>query len=268
MTRDVPACVIRATRHSSGRCSPCPGAATSLESAPREAVTSSGKVCPSGCRGPAGASGTSVAPRAAGAPSRLRHQDGEGRRPAGASDQEEPTKRLADRTHSSNPTANVNIPAREHHTHQMRGSHVACRERNTPGPVRSACRCASAPRGLGGPPPRMTLRAGRPVQMQAVHHVSPGRRQTVIRLVAHRRARSRVQAGTIMSTTQPQHDSSAHRTDRGHAIETRAARKTPALIAHLAAVVAVAVTAFVVDDDGENTADPFGAGQTPALSPS
>ena len=64
-----------------------------------------------------------------------------------------------------------------------------------------------------------------------------------------------------MSTTQQQHDTTTHRTDRGHAIETRAARKTTELIAYLAAVLAVAVTALVVGDDGENTADPFSAEQ-------
>jgi hypothetical protein len=62
-----------------------------------------------------------------------------------------------------------------------------------------------------------------------------------------------------VSTTQ-QHETT-HRTDRGHSIETRAARKTTELIAYLAAVVAVVVTAFVVGDDGENTADPFSAEQ-------
>ena len=65
-----------------------------------------------------------------------------------------------------------------------------------------------------------------------------------------------------MSTTQQQqHDTTAHRTDRIHAIETRAARKTTELMAYLAAVVAVAVTALVVGDDGDNTADPFSAEQ-------
>lgn len=64
-----------------------------------------------------------------------------------------------------------------------------------------------------------------------------------------------------MSTTQQQHDTTTHRTDRSHGIETRAARKTTELIAYLAAVVAVAITALVVGDDGENTADPFSAEQ-------
>ena len=63
-----------------------------------------------------------------------------------------------------------------------------------------------------------------------------------------------------MSTTQQQHDTT-HRTERTHSIETRPARKTTELIAYVAAVLAVAVTAFVVGDDGENTADPFSAEQ-------
>ncbi len=64
-----------------------------------------------------------------------------------------------------------------------------------------------------------------------------------------------------MSTTQQHNDTTAHRTDRSHGIETRLARKTTELIAYIAAVLAVAVTAFVVGDDGENTADPFSAEQ-------
>jgi hypothetical protein len=64
-----------------------------------------------------------------------------------------------------------------------------------------------------------------------------------------------------LSTTTQHHDTTAHRTDRSHGIETRPARKTTELIAYLAAVLAVAVTAFVVGDDGENTADPFSAEQ-------
>ena len=63
-----------------------------------------------------------------------------------------------------------------------------------------------------------------------------------------------------MSTTQQHHDTT-HRTERTHSIETRPARKTTELIAYVAAVLAVAVTAFVVGDDGENTADPFSAEQ-------
>ena len=63
-----------------------------------------------------------------------------------------------------------------------------------------------------------------------------------------------------MSTTQ-QHDVTTHHNDREHGIETRAARKTTELIAYLAAVLAVVVTAFVVGDDGDNTVDPFSAEQ-------
>jgi hypothetical protein len=64
-----------------------------------------------------------------------------------------------------------------------------------------------------------------------------------------------------LSTTTQHHDTTPHHADRSHGIETRPARKTTELIAYVAAVLAVAVTAFVVGDDGENTADPFSAEQ-------
>ena len=51
------------------------------------------------------------------------------------------------------------------------------------------------------------------------------------------------------------------RSIRNHAVETRPARKTTELIAYVAAVLAVAITAIVVSDDGNNTADPFSAEQ-------
>ena len=51
------------------------------------------------------------------------------------------------------------------------------------------------------------------------------------------------------------------RSVRHQANETRPARKTTELIAYLATVLAVAVTALMVGDDGENTADPFSAEQ-------
>ena len=50
-------------------------------------------------------------------------------------------------------------------------------------------------------------------------------------------------------------------THRSHLVETRPARKTTELIAYVAAVVAVAVTALLVGDDGNNTEDPFNAEQ-------
>lgn len=63
-----------------------------------------------------------------------------------------------------------------------------------------------------------------------------------------------------MATTT--HDNvTTHQGTRAHGIETRPARKTTELIAYVAAVLAVAVAAFVVGDDGENTADPFSAEQ-------
>ena len=47
---------------------------------------------------------------------------------------------------------------------------------------------------------------------------------------------------------------------RGEATETKAAIKTTELIAYLACVVAIIITAVVVDGDA-NTADPFNAEQ-------
>jgi hypothetical protein len=63
-----------------------------------------------------------------------------------------------------------------------------------------------------------------------------------------------------LSTTQNL-DTTSHHTERNHGAETRPARKTTELIAYVAAVLAVAVTALVVGDDGENTTDPFSAEQ-------
>lgn len=51
------------------------------------------------------------------------------------------------------------------------------------------------------------------------------------------------------------------RSVRRQATETRPARKTTELIAYVATVLAVALTALVVGDDGENTVDPFSAEQ-------
>jgi hypothetical protein len=56
-------------------------------------------------------------------------------------------------------------------------------------------------------------------------------------------------------------DTNTHRPARFHTDETRPARKTTELIAYVAAVLAVAITALVVGNDGENTADPFSAEQ-------
>ena len=64
-----------------------------------------------------------------------------------------------------------------------------------------------------------------------------------------------------MSTTQQHNETTTHRADRGHGIETRPARKTTELMAYVGAVLAVIVTALVVGDDGNNTADPFSAEQ-------
>jgi hypothetical protein len=67
--------------------------------------------------------------------------------------------------------------------------------------------------------------------------------------------------GNTLSTTQQHHDTTTHHTERSHGIETRPARKTTELIAYVAAVLAVTLTAFVVGDDGENTVDPFSAAE-------
>lgn len=48
---------------------------------------------------------------------------------------------------------------------------------------------------------------------------------------------------------------------REHGTETRRASKTTELMAYVAAVLAVAITALMVGDDGENTVDPFSAEQ-------
>lgn len=67
-----------------------------------------------------------------------------------------------------------------------------------------------------------------------------------------------------MSTTTQHPDTtrdnvSTHQGTRDHGTETRPASKTTELIAYVAAVLAVIVTAFVVGDNGDNTADPFSA---------
>ena len=62
-----------------------------------------------------------------------------------------------------------------------------------------------------------------------------------------------------MSNTK--HNDTNHRTDRDYPSETRPARKTTELIAYVATVLAVAITALVVGDDGDNSADPFSAEQ-------
>jgi hypothetical protein len=47
--------------------------------------------------------------------------------------------------------------------------------------------------------------------------------------------------------------------DHARYSETRPAMKTTEFMAYVAAVLVTVVTAFVVNDDGENTADPFSA---------
>lgn len=63
-----------------------------------------------------------------------------------------------------------------------------------------------------------------------------------------------------MSTTTQNHDTTRDRvTTRDHVSETRPATKTTEFMAYLATVFAIIVTAFLVGDDGDNTADPFSA---------
>ena len=62
-------------------------------------------------------------------------------------------------------------------------------------------------------------------------------------------------------STNLSNDTTTHRTARTQTDETRPARKTTELIVYIAAVVAVALTAVVVGDDGDNTVDPFSAEQ-------
>jgi len=64
-----------------------------------------------------------------------------------------------------------------------------------------------------------------------------------------------------LSTTKQHTDTAKQHTERAHGIETRPARRTTELVAYIAAVVAVALTALIVGDDGENTGDPFSAEQ-------
>ena len=63
-----------------------------------------------------------------------------------------------------------------------------------------------------------------------------------------------------MSTTNTV-DTNTNRAARIHTDETRPARKTTELIAYIAAVLVVALTALLVGNDGDNTADPFSAEQ-------
>ena len=63
-----------------------------------------------------------------------------------------------------------------------------------------------------------------------------------------------------MSSNKTVENHTNHQT-RTHADETRPARKTTELIEYVAAVLAVALTALFVGDDGDNTADPFSAEQ-------
>jgi hypothetical protein len=65
-----------------------------------------------------------------------------------------------------------------------------------------------------------------------------------------------------MATTTTHNDvTTARGTRRPANTETRAAAKTTELMAYVAAVLAVAVAAFVVGDGGDGGADPFSAEQ-------
>jgi hypothetical protein len=57
------------------------------------------------------------------------------------------------------------------------------------------------------------------------------------------------------------HSDTTGRTARRLTTETKASTKTTELIAYVAAVLAVIVTAFVVGDNGQGSADPFSASE-------
>jgi hypothetical protein len=57
------------------------------------------------------------------------------------------------------------------------------------------------------------------------------------------------------------HTDTTARTSRRLTTETKASTKTTELIAYVAAVLAVIVTAFVVGDNGQGSADPFSASE-------
>ena len=62
-----------------------------------------------------------------------------------------------------------------------------------------------------------------------------------------------------MTNTNTDTSRNAGRTPRRLSTETKASTKTTELIAYVAAVLAVIITALVVGDNGNNTADPFSA---------
>ena len=65
----------------------------------------------------------------------------------------------------------------------------------------------------------------------------------------------------MSTSTHDKTKNTADRSVRRTAGETRPATKTTEFMAYIAAVLAVAITALVVGDDGENTTDPFSAEQ-------
>ena len=62
-------------------------------------------------------------------------------------------------------------------------------------------------------------------------------------------------------STSTHNDATTGRTARRLTTETKASTKTTELIAYVAAVLAVIVTAFVVGDNGQGSADPFSASE-------
>jgi hypothetical protein len=62
-------------------------------------------------------------------------------------------------------------------------------------------------------------------------------------------------------STSTHNDATPGRTTRRLTTETKASTKTTELIAYVAAVLAVIVTAFVVGDNGQGSADPFSASE-------
>ena len=62
-----------------------------------------------------------------------------------------------------------------------------------------------------------------------------------------------------MTDTKTDTNRNAGRAPRRLSTETKASTKTTELIAYVVAVLAVIITALVVGDNGNNTADPFSA---------
>ena len=114
--------------------------------------------------------------------------------------------------------------------------------------------------GLARRRPGMSPRAGRPVQLQSRRHLQARHTTTqILRRTTAPGTDPEEESNLVDHPAAPRHHHAPHRPRSRH--RDPPARKTTELIAYVAAVLAVAVTAFVVGDDGENTVDPFSAEQ-------